>query len=531
MASNPIAYSDIPEGATVINEPQQYSDVPAGANIVEQPASQSMPDRFGGGISGYEGRRTGGVEPRGVSAGVEMAQEPGGATAEFEPAALGGVPQAVWTEATRIAQDPKAQRLALEMAGMTAGAMALGVAAPASAPIATIASIITKYPRIAQTLKTMVGAGAGGAAGSIVAETVDPTEQPARTAGIAGATGVVGEGLGTGMVAIGGKMFAPLKNKLEEGAEWAIKALEKRGALLTPGQASRSKLIDVPEGISEAPIIGGVKLMRKKKEAKAVADQMAKEYAESISAKMDIADSDALIQSYIAGVSEHSKVQGGALFKKVDEAYDTATVGMESVKDLADKMLSEARGLKSPEAKKLLNEIIEQADSMSFSDAQALRSDLVNIGRLSEREVVAGKTQAIGKRLAGAVDKAMEKTAGDLGPEATALWREANAFWKNYRSSFNDTVVKRVMHGNTDGVFNYIMKSGKPDAIAKIKSLILKDVGELTNGKEVWTKIQGQWAHEAIDKATKGGQVSGEVLMNNISPSRTFSLSTLMLSP
>jgi len=401
-----------------------------------------------------------------------------------------------------IAKDPENQRLALELGLMTLGSViAPQIALPAAA---------TRFPRAAQFLSRVAGAGTGGFLGSLAAEARDPTEKPLETATRAGAAGLVGETVGGLAVKAGGKFLAPFKERLVAGAKAAANMVAKRGGLITPGRLSESRLIDTAESVAGASIFGGGRIKEVSDEAIDISRGIADDFVESFSTGATREDTSLLVQDAIQEGVDTFKELGRSLYGKVDELTGAARVDITATKKLADQLLAKSeKGLGSPDVSKIVNKIKSKGDIVSFEEAQALRSDLLGVVRAKEKGLVAGKGEATAKRLVPTVDRAMQDGARGISDEALTAWRTANAHWKSGSKTFNDRIIKNLATRSPDGLFNTAFKTNNPATIRKIKSIV--------GDKKAWQEIQGQWTRDVFEKSSNElGELSGTKLLRQI---------------
>lgn len=188
-----------------------------------------------------------------------------------------------------------------------------------------------------------------------------------------------------------------------------------------------------------------------------------------------------------------------------------AVVDINPTRKLAEQLKSEyAAGLKTvmPEAARVLDDILgRNAPTLSFADAQVLRSDLLAVGRTST-EQIPGRAQATAKQLAAQLDSSMADAATKLGPDAIAAWRTANQFWKTGKETFNNRLIKSIAAKDPEAVFQAAIRNGMPGTIRRMRQIV---------GNDNWTAIQGQFLADALAKATDtAGELSGSGLLRQI---------------
>ena len=409
----------------------------------------------------------------------------------------GGVPFVVEREELERGKGAKTVgRLALE-----AGS---GVALAAAGPYLAGPALAVKLGRYGQTALRGIGAFIGEASGSLEAEFFDPSEHPIRRAFGTGLAGLFGEAV------IGAKGVKALRGgtELEEGAEEAIEAIAKRGGVLLPGRASKHRGIDILETISEKSFTGGKAVGETLKESQRIARDLFDEFVDDFRRLGNREDIGELAQNVILDRGDAAKAMGKRMFGALDEVIDPSVkevVNYQPLHKLAKEVLKEnAAGLGDPKVSRLARRILTKPKfSVSFKEAQALRSDLLGIGR-SGSDFIAGKGQAAGKRFAHVLDEEMEVAAKRLGVHGQ--WRGANKFWReDVHETFGSGIIKSLMKKEPEAVFQSIIRNQRPGTVRKVRELIKDD--------EVWGAVQGQFLVDAAAKhADSTGMINAKAL-------------------
>jgi hypothetical protein len=389
--------------------------------------------------------------------------------------------------------------------GAILGGLTLGSAV---VPQLTVPAAAARIGTIGARLANLGLRGAGSAVGGGGAELA--TGGTPREAVTTAAAGLIGEGVGTGVTALGKKVLSPFVKKLIPGAKEAIQSITTKGGVLTPGKASESRLLDTLESVSGSSLFGGGRIQTINKKAAEIAKEGADEFLKKFSQTASREDTGVLIQDIVTKRGNSFKEAGARIFGNVDDLAQGSVVNLSKTKQLAaDILVQSERGLGDPALKRVVNRIISKPDQVSFKDAQILRSDLLAITRKSPGEIVAGKASAFGKRLAPEVDKAMAQGAKNLNPQALTAWREANAFWRKGSEVFHDSMIKNLSVRSPDQVFNAAIAFNKPAAVRKVRNLV--------DDRGVWENIQGQWARDVFEKSTDElGELSGKKLLKQI---------------
>lgn len=325
-------------------------------------------------------------------------------------------------------------------------------------------------PRIAGAVKALprlLGAGGGAAAGSLASETFDPTADPVQTALMAG-------GLGTGAEAITPPLLRPFAGKLIPNAERMSEMLATKDAHLSSASLTESRVLDLAENLGEGSLFSN-SLQQAKAHAVTSAQQLADDFISSVSPGFKREEVGSFLQDSIDGSLTAFKRVAAGKFKRVDKLANNITVDLAPVQAKAQRILNEATaGL--GEGKTVAQAILDKPDTMTFKEAQLLRSDLLSVGSTSS-ELVKGKEQGAAKVLGTMIDNMMERAARASNPQALAAFREANTFWRGNINQpgirdFNSTLVKSLMRSDPDSAVESLLKPNRPTRIHRVRNMI-----------------------------------------------------------
>lgn len=168
----------------------------------------------------------------------------------------------------------------------------------------------------------------------------------------------------------------------------------------------------------------------------------------------------------------------------------------------------------NPGLKRVFTWVKNNDDIISFADAHDLRSDLSSIGRMTN-DLQPDRAKGFAKGFAQRIDKQMSSAINDMQAVAPAelqsnisdMWRNADDFWKQGKTTFNSRVVKSLINADADKALDFIVRSkDKTKRISGIREALID------NPKKTLLKgglTQGQ--KEQLISAVK----EGEVLMKN----------------
>ena len=325
------------------------------------------------------------------------------------------------------------------------------------------------------------GAGLGSMAGAGVAQAPRPYltgQTPTiQEAGIdvlmAGLFGAAGEGLGQTISLGFSKILQGASRNVPESIKVTQRMLERAGASLTPGQYTRSMVLQGAEFVAESGVtsfVGKPAITAIKEQATQAIPKLADEFLATYGTKVSPrVISEMVLKSRETALSLN-KVARHAAWKEVDALTANAPpVNMANVTSLFGKANID-RGLKAAglDAEDFLGDI-------SFSKAQELKSALGSVARQSAKSV---DDEAI-KRSAGKVEaligRAMEDAAGAVSPEARQAYNFAREFHKEgvekYENALLRTLVKAI-EKQPSNIDDLLASQLKVDTFTRIKAAV-----------------------------------------------------------
>jgi hypothetical protein len=390
-----------------------------------------------------------------------------------------------------------------QIVGATAATLLAGRIIPGPVDDAAIAT------RLLQAGGKATAAGIGGAAGKAVQMVADPdidfnTKEVAR---------VFGEEAGLelatlGLAPIGRRILRPIKQTGIEGAEKLSKKLAQRGKQLAiktptrflPAQFSENQLIDTIQGIGEGSLIGSNVLFQYKKGQFKAAASLVDDLAETISKGAAGRSSDdvaALLVDAVEGGKRAKKVVGMQLYNAVDEVAGRKMVDMRPTKQLAlqlQEQIQRAGGVGQTAGTSRTLGISSAEDFLSFAEARASRSDLLDIIRMGESKLSPDpKAVSLAKRLMLSVDSAVMTTAKEAGPEVESMLRRANWFHKASKDRFANKTIRTLIKQLSDPA---LAKPEVANVIFKSRHNIMRV--QKAVGKASFQKAKGAWIQNII---------------------------------
>ena len=443
------------------------------------------------------------------------------------------------TERSKAVEDyltsPEFARLVLEITG--------GVVGAAYAPQLSLPVLVGKLagkvrPVLNAAVTRMAGAGIGEGAAAGVSQTFNPTfdsdddfneiaSEILRDILIKGSIGATGEGAGLVVSKVINKVASKNK-KLIKGAEEAVETIEKQKEIilnapkgtysaeiieaaksgnLTPGLLQSGQLIDILEGIAESSIVGGGKIRYAKEGANTVAqtgiDNFIKQY------KLIAGDGElgVLFQKVLTNDISAFKAAAKAKYKKVDQALSSKKfannfqVDLSDLKKFAKEELTNI-GFKKQSAgvKKFLEDILAENNYITFSRANILRGDALEITRDFTTEVLGKKKSRAAAIFADKITEAMEDSP--VPESVKKLLLDANDHYREGAKVFNDTLFKKIINSDPDLVYKAIIAAGdRPTLVKRTFDILDKRIKDPAERALLKNKIRGEFLEDMLSRS------------------------------
>ena len=162
----------------------------------------------------------------------------------------------------------------------------------------------------------------------------------------------------------------------------------------------------------------------------------------------------------------------------------------------------------SPESRKLLESMLNQTDNLSFSDAQVLRSNLLDAQRNLEGAV--GKTK-VSKKVNQVVDdltKAMDEAAGKESPEVLAKYRAIKKYAQTGYKAFDNKFIADMVVAdkkNPERIGECLFRSGNVTEVKEAQKALRyaakfgKDRG--ISYDRTWKQMQSGYLDSVLSRA------------------------------
>jgi len=309
------------------------------------------------------------------------------------------------------------------------------------------------------------------------------------------------------------KVARPFGKRLIEGFGPLNEFFQQFGSRFTPAQATDNSVVDMMENIAEGSLFGAQPIKDFKVAQQDSVEAMIDTLSDSIGTRLSREDLGQVVSDVIDKNSKIFRRQADVLYGTVDRLTEDAVVSMRGFKRLAAQKLKAAAARKgigaSAAGDTLLNKATQIDDFISFKEAQAIRS-----GLLDEKAALAiTKDKAVGltNELIKASDSAISKGAKRLKGNESALkaFREANKFWKQGKESFSNQFIHSLIKKDPEFMGKAIIGPGKITSVRRIKKIV---------DPETFDLVRSGWLEDAIRASVNvEGDFLGESFLKQLS--------------
>ena len=415
---------------------------------------------------------------------------------------------------------PQFKRLALEIIGGVAGAATGGTFFAAQAAL---------RPALALLYRSL-GAGVGEGAAAGISQVFDPRENVAKEVLRGFATGATAESIGAAIPAIIKKVrfkldYTPEANK----AERLLKAVkdknlkepvgisridkEIREGQITPGIGSENRAIDIIENISEKALFAGGRIVKARKGAETGLTNELKGFIDNFSDVTTREDAGGLALEAIQNSLDFFRVNAKKRYDKLAKAATVErvidgrkvrvpiSVDVTKSKRLANELLKETAPTKriAPGARDVLLTVKELDDTVSFSVANNVRSELLGVSR-SFTDMVKGKAAFNAGKMVKSITNDIDDTIDAVPTNLRQLYDEAQTFYKQGVDKYNERIIRNLTEKAPEEVYQALIKPNRPTTITVLMD-ILKGTKDKEIREELIDSIKGTMIGDIVNKS------------------------------
>ncbi len=171
------------------------------------------------------------------------------------------------------------------------------------------------------------------------------------------------------------------------------------------------------------------------------------------------------------------------------------------------------------DSKSLINGIFSQDKTLTFGDAQALRSNLLDAQRALEG--VTGKTKASGKVgvAVNEMSKAMDRAAAKQGPEVLEKYAKIKSQARKGYEIFNDKFIADLLANkkNPERIGEHIFRTGNVNEIMKAKKALRASA--VYSGKSfdsTWNQMQAGYLDSLLRRSGDASTLAAGSTVENV---------------
>lgn len=340
------------------------------------------------------------------------------------------------------------------------------------------------------------------------------------------------EMLGQGIGKAGGAAVAKLAPTQREGATLAQEMLTQRGGSLSGAQAVDSPTLNLLESIARSGAGGKGRFAALDVKNAAALQAMKDDLIKSISsAPVHDRTAGKLFQEAISkgDVAHHKAAQ--QLYAVFDRDVGTTAVDASKVsaygKQLADEFKVIGNVGKTEAGGRLIDQLANVPERLTFADAHLLRSNLLTLSRDIKRSA-SPDTKAIATA-SGAIRRiegAMEEAAQALPQNMFTRYQDISRFYRTGKEAFNNDVVTSLLRANPERVGEELFKVGNVSEIIQARASLRQAMAHepSVNSKDVYGRLQAGYlnakltARGATDKL---GETTAQNLLKDLAEAKT----------
>ncbi|MHA2068667.1 MAG: hypothetical protein ACXABY_30255 [Candidatus Thorarchaeota archaeon] len=327
------------------------------------------------------------------------------------------------------------------------------------------------------------------------------------------------------------KAIAPTARHIKALFPEMAEKFAKWGGYFTPAQATDSRIIETVEQIAENSAFGQNKLFYFKANQTEAYGKMVEDMAERIGSDLTPAEIAPLVTEMLERNKGMFMEAAGQMYSKVDKALNikknfmhfvdgelvpvselaspVSTASLDRFSKELVELLAAREGVGASQAgDALIMKISRLRKTLTFKEAQGLRSGLIDeVSMASSKD----KAKGIAKKMVSLLDNEMEAAAKRLGPEEYAMWREADAFYKQGKAKFDSHYIKALLRfldpdrnpAGADMILQRVIKPGRFTQVRKFKQA----VGE---NSAVWNRMKRAYLKDMVETNTTDGVLLGK---------------------
>lgn len=347
---------------------------------------------------------------------------------------------------------------------------------------------------------------------------------------------LLGSTIGTGLA----KGLEKLSPSAREGAGTAQALLTAKGGSMSGAQAVQSPTVDLAESFARAGAGGKGQFV--------ALDKRNLDAIEAIKGDLLQRITSAPPNDRVAGKLFHDAMRKGegahsvaasALYKDFEQRAANVAVDSAPIANLgrsiADQFKAVANVGKSEAGGRLIDQLANVPNTLTFSDAHFLRSNLLATVRDLKISGTELKALATAQRAAKLVDEQMEAAAKGLPVDLFNEYRGISAFYRKGKEAFNNDLVQTLVSKEPERVGEALFRSGNVSEIIQARASLRQAelFDKSVNAKDALNRLRAGYLNALLTSKSalsREGETTAANMMKELASARTSRQFNVMFS-
>jgi len=331
-----------------------------------------------------------------------------------------------------------------------------------------------------------------------------------------------------------GKLFHLVRPKAVDDISRLSMKLEEKGGQFTASQRTDSWIVHQLDSLTRGSLTGSGDMkkadVRNANALKLIESELSTKVAKNATQHLSDTEVGNLFLNTLAGGKDAHKVVVGEMYSGLDDLVPTTVTQRQVAEEVPTGGINPATGgnlmeeIKwqgvDPDSKQLIEQTFKQDETLSFGNAQALRSNLLDAQRTLEK--VTGKTKASGKLniAVNELTKAMDMAALQQSPETLAKYKKIKKLARDGFEVFNEKFISDLITANKtnpERIGEYIFRTGNVEEIMKAKRAVrlsAKYTGQSSDA--VWNQMQKGYLDTLLRRSSTTSNLSASATTESV---------------
>ena len=361
-----------------------------------------------------------------------------------------------------------------------------------------------------------------------------------------------------------GKLFHLVRPKAVDDISRLSMKLEEKGGQFTASQRTDSWIVHQLDSLTRGSLTGSGDMkkadVRNANALKLIESELSTKVAKNATQHLSDTEVGSLFLNTLAGGKDAHKVVVGEMYSGLDDLVPTTVTQRQVAEEVPTGGINPATGVPGtktiiktvddvlkpvktnklkealtpyrnlmeeikwqgvdPDSKQLIEQTFKQDETLSFGNAQALRSNLLDAQRTLEK--VTGKTKASGKLniAVNELTKAMDMAALQQSPETLAKYKKIKKLARDGFEVFNEKFISDLITANKtnpERIGEYIFRTGNVEEIMKAKRAVrlsAKYTGQSSDA--VWNQMQKGYLDTLLRRSSTTSNLSASATTESV---------------